>query len=125
MTNPVQGSSFQQTVTGCKVHPDKKVPKWALDAKFVNMLHSVQSTNSFDRNEKGHTAIQQLLQQADTLEAASQMMCEALVQRLSKLLIMSAKGVDIKKPIVACGLDFSATVELRHWITGEVRRNVP
>ena len=126
ITNPVPGCNFQHTVTGLKLHPGKKILGWALDAKFVHVLHSYQAKTAPAVDQSGNlNTTRQLVRQADTLDAAVQLICEAVSQRLSNLLMIAVEDVNTKKPIIAYNLDSLAAVELRNWITGDLEATVP
>lgn len=118
ITNPVPGCNFQHTVTGLKLLPGKKIPRWALDAKFVRVLHSYQAKTAPAVDKSGNmNSTRRLVRQADTLDAAVQVICDALSQRLWSLLMIAVEDVNTKKPAVSYGLDSLAAVELRNWIT--------
>ncbi|KAL8763349.1 MAG: hypothetical protein Q9184_000820 [Pyrenodesmia sp. 2 TL-2023] len=125
MTNPIGKNSFQHTLTGFKLHPDKELPAWATDPKFVHVLHAIQSSSTGKEQKKEGVVVRQQLKQAETVQAAVRFVCEALCQKLSSLLMMTVEDIDAKKPVVAYGLDSLAAVELRNWIAGELEANVP
>lgn len=128
ITNPVPGHSFQHTVTGLKLHAGKKIPAWTTDVKLVHLLHSHdQASNAPAGDQSGANAntIKQLLRQADILDAAIGIICDALAQRLANLLMIAVEEVNTKKPVVAYGLDSLAAVELRNWITSGLEATVP
>ena len=126
ITNPIPGCDFQNTVTGLKLHPGKTIPGWALDAKFVHVLHSYQATTTPAVDQSGNVnTTRQLVRQADSMDAAVQLICDAVSQRLSSLLMIAVEEVNTKKPVVAYGLDSLAAVELRNWITSGLEATVP
>ena len=126
ITNPIPGCDFQHTVTGLKLLPGKQIPGWALDAKFVHVLHSYQATTTPAVDQSGNlNTTRQLVRQADSMDAAVQVICDAISQRLSSLLMIAVEDVDTKKPVVAYGLDSLAAVELRNWITSGLEATVP
>ncbi|KAL8657370.1 MAG: hypothetical protein Q9226_001979 [Calogaya cf. arnoldii] len=126
ITNPIPGCSFQQTVTGLKLQPGKKLPGWATGPKFAHVLHEYQAEVAPARQSgKNAPTTRQLLKEAETLESAVRMVCEAIRQRLSSLLMISVDEIDAKKPVVAYGLDSLAAVELRNWITTGLEAKVP
>ncbi|KAL8941461.1 MAG: hypothetical protein Q9211_001817 [Gyalolechia sp. 1 TL-2023] len=127
ITNPIPGCSFQQTVTGLKLQPGKKIPGWAArDAKFAHLLHDHQTiTAPAEQSGNNESTTRQLLQQAETLESAIGLVCEATRQRLSSLLMIPVEDVEIKKPVVAYGLDSLAAVEIRNWIASGLESTVP
>lgn len=125
ITKPVDGCDYQQTVTGLRLQPGKTAPNWALDPKFVHVLQSHQAKTAPDEQSGTANTTRQLLKQADTLDAVIQVVCEAMAQRLSSLLMISVDEIDAKKPVVAYGLDSLAAVELRNWIASGLESAVP
>ena len=75
-------------------------------------------------DDKG-IAVQQRLKQADSLEQVVELICDALVLKISNLLTITEENMDRKKPVVAYGLDSLVAVELRNWITLDLEANVP
>lgn len=59
------------------------------------------------------------------MDAAVQLICDAVFQRLSSLLIIAVEDVNTKKPVVAYGLDSLAAVELQNGITSGLEATVP
>lgn len=126
ITKPIPACTFQQTVTGLKLQPGKKIPGWATDPKFAHVLHDHQAMAAIvEQSGDNANTTRQLLKQADTLQSVIQVAWKAVAQRLSSLLMISAEEVDVKKPVVAYGLDSLAAVELRNWITNDLEANVP
>ncbi|KAL9595199.1 MAG: hypothetical protein Q9219_006593 [cf. Caloplaca sp. 3 TL-2023] len=125
MTDPFQDRSFQQTLTGCKLLPDRPLPHWAHDPKSVHILHSIESASLSGKRGEGSIVVRQTLKQVETAEQATDTIRDALCQRLAGLLLIAAEEVDVKKPIVAYGLDSLAAIELHTWISKEVEANVP
>ncbi|KAL8707779.1 MAG: hypothetical protein Q9220_007231 [cf. Caloplaca sp. 1 TL-2023] len=125
MTNPLQDAHFQRTLTGFKLFSAETLPQWATEPKFAHLLHGVQSRSAASDDKVNVVAARPLLKQAETAEAARQVICDALSQRLSSLLLLALDEVDVTKPVVAYGLDSLAAVELRNWITSELEANVP
>lgn len=125
VTGEYSGNEDQQTITGCKLFPDRSLPLWASDPRFSHVLADVQSGLSVGAGDKEGLAVQHRLKQADSPEQAVELMCQALTQKLSKLLMIATEDVDRKKPVVAYGLDSLVAVELRNWITVDLCVNVP
>lgn len=117
---------YQQTVTGCKLSPGIPLPAWATSAIFAHVLHALQSQSpEAAGSSEGAVSARQLLKAVSSLAAATDIIVTALVQKLSSLLALSAEDIDIKKPIVAYGLDSLVAVELRNWIAVDLEANVP
>lgn len=125
ITGEFAGNNDHQTLTGFRLWPDKAMPPWASDPKFSHVFANVQySTVTGARDDRG-IAMQQLLKQAESLEEVVELICDALVVKISNLLTITAENVDRMKPVVAYGLDSLVAVELRNWITLDLEANVP
>ena len=127
--NP-SSAEYRQTITGCKLIPDKPLTIWATDPKFSHVLHTMQmQAPTIDRSSSGAggsgVSIRQLLKASSSIESATELIMTALTVKLSGLLAMPAEEIDSKKPIVAYGLDSLVAVEFRNWITVDLEANVP
>ena len=85
----------------------------------------MQSSTVTGVGEDRGIAVQQPFKQADSLEQAVELICDALVLKIANLLTVMIEDVDRMKPVVAYGLDSLVAVELRNWITLELEANVP
>ncbi|KAL8659558.1 MAG: hypothetical protein Q9202_007068 [Teloschistes flavicans] len=117
---------YRQTITGCKLDPNKTLPLWAHDPKFAHCLHAVQmqSQSSSGTSSQGPSA-RHLLKAASSLQSAVEIIIQALIGKLSSLLMMPVEDIDRTKPIVAYGLDSLVAVEFRNWIALDLEANVP
>ncbi|KAL8707059.1 MAG: hypothetical protein Q9225_007846 [Loekoesia sp. 1 TL-2023] len=126
ITNP-QSQEWIQTITGCRLIPNKPLPVWATDPKFTHVLHAVQSasTSSSSSSATDSIPVRHLIQTAPSLSSATEVIVEALIQKLSNLLMLPVEDIDRKKLIVAYGLDSLVAIEFRNWISNELEANVP
>ena len=82
ITGEFIGNHDEQTLTGFRLWPDRPLPTFASDPKFLHVLASVQpGLTARGEDEKGIT-VQYRLKQADSLELAIELVCEALVQKI-------------------------------------------
>ena len=123
-----------QTLTGFKLLPDKPLPSWSSDPKFLHVLADAQSGSSSSsadahggkNDDDGDLVLLRTrLRQAETPQAAVELICHSLTRKLSKLLLIAPEDVDPTKPVVAYGLDSLVAVELRNWMTIELGAGVP
>lgn len=126
ITGAFSGNDDQQTITGLKLSPDKPLPPWASDPKFQNVLPGVLSDTAETGGDGGKgIAVRDRLKIADSPELAIEVICQALLQKLSSLLMIAIEDLDSKKPVVAYGLDSLVAGELRNWITSDLDAIVP
>lgn len=125
ITGEFAGNDDQQTLTGFRLWPDKPLPPWAFNPQFAHVLADAQSNTVTGVAEDRGVAVQQRLKQAESLGQVVELVCDALVMKIAKLLTITIEDVDRKKPVVAYGLDSLVAVELRNWITSELEANVP
>ena len=126
ITGAFSDNDDQQTITGLRLSPNRPLPPWASDPIFRNVLAAVQSGVSATAGEGGKAiAARDRLKLADTPELAAEVICEALVQKISRLTMIPVEDVDRKKPVVAYGLDSLVAGELRNWITADLDAIVP
>lgn len=126
---PTTRDAFQHTLTGCKLDPRKPLTRWAEDPRFAHVLHAVRlQTSSSSLSEKSGSdtvPIKQLLKSADSRATAARIVLQALIPKLSGLLMIAQEDVDGRKPLVAYGLDSLVAVELRNWISRDLEATVP
>ncbi|KAL8631914.1 hypothetical protein Q9189_002390 [Teloschistes chrysophthalmus] len=123
--NPMS-AEYRQTITGCKLDPNKTVPLWATDPKFAHVLHAVQMQTQSSSGASGSgPSARRLLKAVSSPESAVEIIIQALIGKLSSLLMLPVEDVDRMKPIVAYGLDSLVAVEFRNWIALDLEANVP
>ena len=66
-----------------------------------------------------------LLRTADCLDAATIVATEALVKKLAKTLFVAEEDVDTSRSMSALGIDSLVAIEIRHWVTSELKSDVP
>jgi len=125
ITGAFSDNHSEQTITGCKLLPNKPLPPWTADPKFAHVLLGTLSSTPAGDSSGESIAVRHLLRQTTSLQEAEQVICAALVQKLATLLLMAVEDIDSKKPVVAYGLDSLVAVEFRNWITLELDANVP
>ena len=118
-----QGTEMAQTHTGFKLVGDKPLHPSFLAPEFLHLLPQ-SNTKSSGQSDKSRT-MRELLKHADSPTAVITLICEALRQSLSTLLMTAEEDVDLKKPVVAYGLDSLVAVELRNSISRNLDANVP
>ncbi|KAL8676982.1 MAG: hypothetical protein Q9186_006557 [Xanthomendoza sp. 1 TL-2023] len=118
--------SYRQTMTGFKLSPDRPLPVWGTVSMFSHILHDMQALSASAANSTdGVVPMRQLLKAASSMAEATGLMVGLLVEKLTNLLMITQEDIDIKKPIVAYGLDSLVAVEFRNWITRDLEAHVP
>lgn len=70
-------------------------------------------------DEEGSVSVTNGLKFAESLEVAADLVCEALVKRLSRTMRIPIGDIDIGKPIHVYGVDSLVAMEVRNYITSE------
>lgn len=69
-------------------------------------------------------SIESRLEKADGVDAAIRIIAEALVQKTADMLQMEASDVDPHRPLSAYGVDSLVAIEVRNWISREMKANI-
>nr|WHN38866.1 polyketide synthase 5 [Elsinoe perseae] len=101
----------------------EKYPWWFSDAKFSHLV-SVDTHTAVGDDSQNGTMVSALLAQASSLEDAADIVCDALVVKLAKSLMMSVEDVEKGKPVSSYGVDSLLAVELRTWVHSEIKAEV-
>ena len=70
-------------------------------------------------------SVESRLEEAETMDAATNIIGEALVQKMADMLQMVASDVDSTKPLYMYGVDSLVAVEVKNWILREMKANIP
>jgi aryl carrier-like protein len=98
-------------------------PTWQHEPRFNHMvLHGYTDASAKQGSGKGSTAA--LIASAKALQEAEQVVLEALLEKLSKVLSVDLAELDPARPMHAYGVDSLVAVELRTWMTKEVGSDV-
>lgn len=69
--------------------------------------------------EGGGVSVTNALKFAESLEAAAELICDALVKRLSRTMRIPEPDIDVGKPIHAYGVDSLVAMEIRNYLASE------
>ena len=109
-------------------HGSGNLPSWASDPKFAHLRRATLATHGDGEDpalaEQSLQSIAQLLESADSLDAAYAIISGRLKTKLCSLLMVEAEDLDPTKPIFTYGLDSLVSVELRNWIAKEAGARV-
>ncbi|KAI3395544.1 hypothetical protein diail_1206 [Diaporthe ilicicola] len=111
----------QQTVTD-----GHELPTWRLDPLFSHLAVSSSTAAAAEstadtKKSVSHAA---LLAAAKSPEEAEQVVLEALLLKLSRVLSVDVSNLDAARPLHAYGVDSLVAVELRSWIAKELKAEV-
>ncbi|EEH17875.1 hypothetical protein PABG_00438 [Paracoccidioides brasiliensis Pb03] len=105
----------------------KEAPWWALDPRFSHLVQSSASdegqicdpTSSLVKASPG-LAVRNTADRAD----AERIVTDALVQKVSTIMMRSVDEIDPLKPLGTYGLDSLITIEVRNWISRELQASL-
>ena len=106
-------------LTFTNYNPEHPAFFWATDARFSHLRRGAGATGGSDSEGSGPTP-KKALGQARRPEDAARVVSDALVGKLSNVLIVPAEEISTGKSVVALGLDSLLAVELRSWIVREM-----
>lgn len=100
-----------------------KIPWWFNDAKFAH-VRNVDTHQVTLETEEDTLQLQSLLSQATSFEAAAEIVSIALVQKLSKSLMVDVEDIEASRPLSRYGVDSLLAVEIRSWLFTELQADI-
>lgn len=98
-------------------------PSLFADAKFAHMRHVDTHTLAVESHDTtGH--LQTMLAEVTSLTSATEIVCEALIAKLAKSMMMPVEDLEASKPVNMYGVDSLVAVEIRNWIFREIKADV-
>ena len=95
------------------------------DPRMARLAVATSPTEAIAAQKGQADSIESKLAKATDAEAASQVIVEALAQKMANMLQMEASDVDPHKPLSAYGVDSLVAIEVRNWISREMKANIP
>ncbi len=89
--------------------------------RLLQLDKNVNKAEDYERTIRLQTA----LPVVKTLGEASQIICDAMIAKMSKMLVLPAENIDITQPMTAYGVDSLVAVELRNWFAREAKADMP
>ena len=116
----------RQTITGCKLVPEKDLPWWSADPRFSHIVRSTQiTTEDVATKDKKATSIRDTLKkQTHSLAAIQLIIQEALAGKIASVSMTPREDIELEKPLAAYGMDSLVAVEMRNWIANEMGANI-
>ena len=135
LCNPSTGASTavaSQIAIGIEIPETMRIkgielPAWMHDPMFKQLFQIRSSdinADGINDQDKNAVALNTLLAAASSLEDGTDIVVDAIVQKLCKALSNSVKDIDSGKPLHAYGVDSLVAVELRTWFLKEVGADV-
>ncbi|KAI5217919.1 hypothetical protein AUEXF2481DRAFT_7276 [Aureobasidium subglaciale EXF-2481] len=133
----IQASITGESIRGQKVPPQiitglgtggmakfagYKIPWWFSDAKFAHVRDVDTHTVSVETEDT--LQLQTLLAAATSFENATEIVGSALVQKLSKSLMVPAEDIELSRPMSRYGVDSLLAVEVRSWLFTELQSDI-
>lgn len=113
-------------LTGCHSTNETDLPFWSRDPVFGHMdfVRPHLKTKTSDTQSETMKPLSELLAGA-AVDVAEKHILQALMHKLSRALLMSMDDMNPTKPTSSFGIDSLVAVELRNWISREVKVDVP
>ncbi|KAK1144993.1 Type I Iterative Polyketide synthase (PKS) [Aspergillus melleus] len=131
--NEIRESSEGHCVIGfdfIKSTPVAELPHWVKDARFSNLtrLSQLMETAASNSAVAKQTAVEvspaTAVRSARALDAAESLVVDAVIKKLSSILMRPAEELDPSVPISVYGLDSLVAIEVRNWITRELEASL-
>lgn len=115
----MEGSDAHPAEVMCGLPFNEYDPKWYWmdDNRFAGLRNLSSGTSSALSSA---TSLKDDLSQCADMSAATQLISNAMAERLARLMMIPATDVDVVKPLSAYGVDSLVAVEVRNWIAKEM-----
>ncbi|ESZ94274.1 polyketide synthase [Sclerotinia borealis F-4128] len=120
------GSCGGHCITGLELTPTQNIDNnfWIHDAKFSRLLSAFQSSSSSTGTSSqaaSHKNIPllTLLHHSPSFLAAKKVLADALMDKISSVLMIPREEMEEGKSVTGYGLDSLVAIEIRNWITRE------
>lgn len=99
-------------------------PEYFDDPRMARLAIATHAAGGAGTAKGGAATIESRLMDAEGLEAATDIITEALVQKTADILQMPASEVDPNRPMYVYGVDSLVAMEVRNWISREMKANM-
>ncbi|KUL82178.1 hypothetical protein ZTR_09578 [Talaromyces verruculosus] len=110
-----------QVMCGLPTNEYSEAWYWIQDGKFAPLLNQAQGGNMI--TDRAISLGAEIARTTDIITAID-LICEAMVHKLAKLMMVPVSDVDPGKPLSAYGVDSLVAVEVRNWIAKEIQVEV-
>lgn len=130
--NEIRDSSEGHCVIGfdfIKSTPVSKLSHWVKDGRFSNLtrqskLLETTASNTAAKQAPAEVSPAIAVRSARTLDAAEKLVVDAVIKKLSSILMRPTEELDPGVPISVYGLDSLVAIEVRNWITRELEASL-
>lgn len=115
----MEGSDAHPAEVMCGLPFNEYDPKWYWmeDNRFSGLRTVANGTSS---SSSSSVSLKEELSRSPDLNAAVDLISDAMAERLARLMMIPAADVDVNKPLSAYGVDSLVAVEVRNWIAKEI-----
>lgn len=109
---------------GMTQYSGAEMPFWFRDAKFSHMrtIDTQRSVQDFPGDEGSQLHVQ--LAQVENMGTATDLVTQALKQKLAKAMMMVVEDIDGEHPVSSYGVDSLVAVEVRTWVFKEIKADI-
>lgn len=100
-------------------------PNFFDDPRMARLALATVQADGAVGNKGPSDSIPSRLENAESEEAATSIIVEALVQKIADVLQMEGSDVDPHRPLTAYGVDSLVAIEVRNWISREMKTSIP
>ncbi|KAI9736149.1 MAG: Type I Iterative PKS [Cirrosporium novae-zelandiae] len=121
----ITGLGSKAMVDGTAYSADTEIPYWLQDVRFNHLWQLGKTTTTQQSGDETERLLPEQLEEATSLLDATKLICNAMISKMSKMLVMPVTDLHASQPMSAYGVDSLVAVELRNWIFREIKADVP
>lgn len=126
ITTPVPDVHSSQNIVGmptASLIPQHEIPKPLIDARFSHLLQNGATRAGGGAGEEGDN-LQQAIREAGSLSGVCRLICDAIVDKLAKVLAVPRDDISTAQTVASQGADTLIAVELRNWFIRDLETNL-
>ena len=124
ITTPISDAAPSQLIIGLSRQETTEFDMRLLEPKFSH-LRVLETVGDQKSTAKDQSSLSQMLGDASSLKHAAEIVCTALVGKVSKLLAIPVDSISSDQAISTYGADSLVSVELRNWFSTQLEADVP
>ena len=111
-------------ITGLDIMSLSAEPYWMADAKFANLKSAKAKSQGAQDGSGSSKSLQASPRDTSALEKAQTVVCEALIKKVTSVLMIPDTDISASDAPANHGLDSLAAIEIRNWITRELEASM-